>query len=59
MVLGEKNGKAKLTTEQVREIKSLLALKECSMNKIATMYNVSRECIKSIHKGRTWVHVKI
>ncbi len=53
---GEKNGIAKLTTQKVLEIKSLMA-SELSHAKIANLYNVCTETIRRIAVGATWTHV--
>lgn len=55
----KRNGNAKLTEEQVREIKRLL--KTTSSHAISKMeeYNVTRHAIDSIRNGKTWKHVNI
>ncbi len=50
-----KHGSAKLTEEQVREIKTLLAQK-ISGAEIARRYGVGRPCISRIKNGWSWTH---
>lgn len=50
---GERNGSAKLTEEQVREIRVLLA-KEMPKQHIADQYGVARSTIGWIARGQTW-----
>lgn len=52
---GEKHGMAKLTDQQVREIRSLLGTR--SHSSIAKMYGVSRPHISGIASGRDRTHV--
>lgn len=53
---GEKHGMAKLSRQQVVEIKRLLS-GGLSRTDIATRFGVSYGCIDAIEKGRTWRHV--
>lgn len=53
--LGENNKSAKLTSEQVIEIKQLLGIK--SLKEIAGVYKVSSATICDIKSGRTWSHI--
>ncbi len=53
---GGKNGRAKLTTEKVMEIKSLLRKGESTIS-IANKYGVKRECISAIKCNKNWRHV--
>jgi hypothetical protein len=55
---GEKSGSAKLTEEQVIEIKKRLAAGE-SVNSFVDEYPVSGRAIRLIKKGTNWSHVKI
>lgn len=56
--LGEKNPNAKLTEQQVVEIKRLLQ-EGLAQHNIASLYNVSRAMIGKIHTGKCWGHVKV
>lgn len=49
---GEKNNSAKLTEEQVIQIKNLRG--KCTRKEIAKKFNVSLACIKDIFGGKTW-----
>lgn len=53
---GENSGKAKLTEQQVRDIRMLLA-KGYSQRKIAKFFGVSRGPIDRIHRNLGWRHV--
>jgi len=61
-VLGRKsargidNGSAKLSDDEVREIRSLLD-DGISHGKIAAIYGVARSQISNIANGKTWTHV--
>lgn len=52
-VVGERNGKSKLTLAQVQEIKKRLTGTE-SFRRIARDYAVSWKAIQDIFNGRTW-----
>lgn len=54
---GEKNGRAKLTEKEVKEIIDLLLLKEKSGAEIGRMYNVSAATISHIKKKDTWKYL--
>lgn len=54
---GSKNNKATLNEEKVKEIKSLLNI-GLSGAEIGRRFNVTRTCISSIKKERTWKHVE-
>ena len=54
---GSKNGRAKLTTEQVLEIIELLKSKQYSNVQIAKKYNVSPQIIGRIKRKETWTHL--
>lgn len=49
---GGKNNSAKLTEEQVIQIKNLRG--KCTRKEIAKKFNVSLACIKDIFGGKTW-----
>lgn len=53
---GERNGSAKLTAVQVREIKSALELGG-RQAAIARSYGVSRHAVHLIAKGKKWAHL--
>ncbi len=53
---GEKNGASKLTEENVRSIRAMLA-DGLTTEKIASMFSVSRKSISKIKNGLAWTHV--
>jgi DNA-binding NarL/FixJ family response regulator len=53
---GENHPKAKLTTEQVRQIRELFS-KGFSTNVIARNYKVSTWNVEEIVKRKTWTHI--
>lgn len=54
---GEKNARAKLTDQDVREIRSLLET-GISQRKIASIYGVHQIQVSRIKTGKRWSHVK-
>jgi hypothetical protein len=54
---GEDNPVALLTTNEVIEIKKLLAEGKLMVKEIATMFKVSRQAITNIKTGRRWSHI--
>lgn len=56
-VKGEKHWCAKLTEEQIKEIKQKYIPKVYTQQMLADEYNVSRSTIKFILKGKTWKHI--
>lgn len=56
---GETHGCAKLTEQQVKEIKRLLLLDELSHYAIARKFNVAHSTIFNIKNSRTWKHVVV
>ena len=54
---GSETGRAKLTEDTVREIKSLLKLGEYSQKEIAVRFSVSQPTISGIIRGKNWTHV--
>lgn len=56
---GIKNGRAKLTEAQVREIKAMLASKQFSQQEIADRFGVNQTMIGFIHRGVQWSHITI
>lgn len=55
--VGEKSGMNKLTDDDVRDIRALLA-KGYKQRDIAKIYEVSQGTIGSIKAGHTWNHVQ-
>ncbi len=53
--LGERNGRAQLTTDQVREIRSLKGKQ--SRGSVATQFGVSPKTVRNIQERRSWRHV--
>lgn len=54
---GEHNPKAKLTVEQVREIRRKGKTKLVSVRQLATEYQVTPTNIRDIIKGKIWSHI--
>ena len=54
---GESNPNAKLTASAVRDIRAQLS-RGVSRRQIADSYGVTTYCIKQIHYGKSWRHVK-
>lgn len=54
---GERAGAAKLTTEQVLEIKQILAEGQLSHSAIGRRYGVSKHTIWAIASGKSWTHL--
>jgi predicted XRE-type DNA-binding protein len=57
--IGEKQADAKLTEEQVKQIKIYLENKNYKQNQIAKRFNVSPTTISDIKHGRKWSHVGV
>jgi hypothetical protein len=55
---GEKNPQAKLTEQQVKEIKQGFAEGKTDME-LAKQFNMSRQGINSIRKGKLWSYVNV
>jgi len=55
---GENNGQAKLTEDEVLQIKRLLAVGQHSQTEIGDMFGVSRGAVKQIKTGKTWRHLQ-
>jgi len=53
--IGENSHTAKLTEQQVREIINLKG--KVSQSKIAALYSIHLNHVKSIHNGKTWKHI--
>lgn len=54
---GSTNGRAKLTDEQVKEIKNIYSKGKMSQTKIALMFGVSQSTIGCIVNNKKWTHV--
>lgn len=54
---GEQHSKAKLSEEDVRQIRKLYAAKQLSYSTLAKHFGVSRGNIAMIIRGKTWKHV--
>lgn len=54
---GDNNANAKLTSDQVYEIRNLFN-RDFSLEKIGRMYNVSASCISHILRGDSWGWLK-
>lgn len=54
---GEKQGGAKLTTENVREIRSLRNTGCYSLREIASRFGISKSTVSTIARGKSWRHV--
>jgi predicted XRE-type DNA-binding protein len=54
---GTKNNAAKLTDQQVIEIRNLLTMNACSQRTIAARYGVCQTTIGFIARGQTWTHL--
>lgn len=57
-MFGERNGRTVLTTDQVLEIKALIAAGKPNRF-IAPLFSVKRHVIKEIRSGKNWSHVKL
>ncbi len=55
--IGEENPTAKLTTEQVREIRKLYATGNYSHEELAQLFGVGHGAIDNLLAGRSWKHV--
>ncbi len=54
---GVANGKAKLTAESVKQIRTMWASDEYSYLELASRFKVSRECINHVVNNRNWKHI--
>lgn len=54
---GSKNGKSKMTEDDVRDIRKMYQKGRYGLRKLARRYSVSTECIRSIVLEKTWRHV--
>jgi predicted XRE-type DNA-binding protein len=55
---GEKHGCAKLTEEQVREIRKLALKGELTQKEIAEIFGITRANVSMLKRGKTWSHLK-
>lgn len=56
---GERNGRAKLTSEQVEEIRRTWTGARGQMTSFTKTYGVSHRALWAILRGRTWAHVAV
>lgn len=54
---GERNGQAKLTEQQVKEIREMYESQHLTMNELGNRYGVSRHQIGHIVKRRQWTGI--
>lgn len=54
---GENNGSAKLTSNQVREIRQLCRERKLLQKEIAKMFHISPGSISHIYTNKTWRHI--
>lgn len=54
--VGSKNGKAKLTEDQAKQIKGLLKC-DFTISELSRNFGVDRRTIRDIRDGVTWLHV--
>lgn len=55
---GENNGQAKLTEDEVRQIRRLLAEGHHTQDQIGDMFGVTRGAVKQIKHGKTWRYLQ-
>jgi hypothetical protein len=55
---GSKHPQAKLTEEQVREIRATYASRDCKRKEFAQRYNIAEGTLKGVIRGNCWTHVK-
>jgi len=56
--LGSRNAQAKVTEEDVREIRKALAEGSTTIKAVAKKYNIARTTVSQIKTGINWGHVK-
>mgnify|MGYP000884139099 CR=1 FL=1 len=56
---GSNNGNAKLTEEDVVEIKKLLKNTNMTQKDIAKLFNISSRRVRGIKSGESWKHVAV
>lgn len=57
--LGSKNRMAVLTEDDVLKIKEIYTTTKCTQYKLAELFNVSKQTINNILRGKSWSHVPI
>jgi hypothetical protein len=55
--IGEKASKAKLTTQEVLEIRYLCKNHIMTRRTVAKLYNVFHSTVNAIHARQTWIHI--
>lgn len=55
---GERNGNAKLTSDDIQAIRGQYATGDTTHKKIASRYGVNRQTVGRIIRGEYWAHVK-
>lgn len=55
---GERHGHAKLTADDVREIRRLYARDDVTQQNLSDRFGVTRSMVGSIVRGQAWTHVK-
>ena len=56
--IGARNGRAKLTDDQVRVIRSKFSGKRDDIRKLCKEFNLSRSAMRSVCSGEHWQHVR-
>jgi len=59
VLIGEKNGRAKLTEKKVIRIKKYLKHNKLTQREIAEMFNVTRMLITAINNNRLWRSINV
>ena len=54
---GSRNGHAKLSEENVRDIRRMLAIDGRSTHDVAVLFNVSTATVRGIMRGKRWAHL--
>jgi predicted XRE-type DNA-binding protein len=54
---GEQKPNSKLTAKKVLEIRELKKYKKITEKEIAKIFNISRGCVSSILRGKSWYHL--
>ncbi len=55
---GESNGRAKLTEDQVKQIRMLYIEENLTQREIGKIFNVDHTTVGSIYRNKTWRHIK-
>jgi hypothetical protein len=56
-VRGERNNTAKLTEEQVLEIRTIYAAKQATQTELGLRYGVTQAMISEVVRGKSWKHL--